>query len=379
MSLLHPYFIIAIIYMLFFSIQEVFGNKVEKKWFWFLGVYLIVLAGFRDNVGPDYGSYKMIYFYSGSKEYINIFLKALHLEGSENVDLEWLYALINKVLLNVFNAPYYILTFVIAIFAIYFKVEYTEDNTFYPFTFTLFMFIPNFFIGESGQIRQNLGTFIVYFSLRFIKERKLLLYLFWMFIATGIHNVCYLFLPMYWLVRIPLNKTIMLVLIIASVFASPFEVYRVFGDFLTNMSSESMLVDGFNGYMDESSQRLNGGFGIPEVMLMIVTFFLFVFDDKMVKEYPYYEYHRVYVVMGICLYFIFKNNPIFSSRLAGAFIGFSYIIIINAMYVVQANTKRLIYTFIIALVFFNFVVFSSFQNIIGGRYTIDLYKNYILP
>ncbi len=379
MSLLHPYFIIAIIYMLFFSIQEVFGNKVEKKWFWFLGVYLIVLAGFRDNVGPDYGSYKMIYFYSGSKEYINIFLKALHLEGSENVDLEWLYALINKVLLNVFNAPYYILTFVIAIFAIYFKVEYTEDNTFYPFTFTLFMFIPNFFIGESGQIRQNLGTFIVYFSLRFIKERKLLLYLFWMFIATGIHNVCYLFLPMYWLVRIPLNKTIMLVLIIASVFASPFEVYRVFGDFLTNMSSESMLVDGFNGYMDESSQRLNGGFGIPEVMLMIVTFFLFVFDDKMVKEYPYYEYHRVYVVMGICLYFIFKNNPIFSSRLAGAFIGFSYIIIINAMYVVQANTKKLIYTFIIALVFFNFVVFSSFQNIIGGRYTIDLYKNYILP
>ena len=139
---------------------------------------MVLLAGLRNNVGPDYGSYKMIYLYSGSKEYINIFLKALHLEGSENVDLEWLYALINKVLLNVFNAPYYVLTLVIAIFAIFFKVEYTDDNTFYPFTFTLFMFIPNFFIGESGQIRQNLGTFIAYFALRFIKERKLLLYLF---------------------------------------------------------------------------------------------------------------------------------------------------------------------------------------------------------
>jgi hypothetical protein len=379
MSLLHPYFIIAIIYMLFFSVQEVFGNKVDKKWFWFLGIYLIILAGLRNNVGPDYGSYKSLYLYSDTKEYINIFLKALHLEGSENVDLEWLYALINKVLLNVFNAPFYILTFVIAIFAIYFKVEYTDDNTFYPFTFTLFMFIPNFFIGESGQIRQNLGTFIVYFSLRFIKERKLLLYLFWMFIATGIHNVCYIFLPMYWLVRVPLNKMFMLALIIASVFASPFEVYRVFGDFLTNISTDSMLVEGFNGYMDESSQRLNGGFGIPEAMLMIVTFFLFVFDDKMVEKYPYYEYHRVYVVLGICLYFIFRNNPIFSSRLAGAFIGFSYIIVINAMYVVSSNTKKLIYTFIIALVFFNFVVFASFKNIIGGRFTVDLYKNHILP
>ncbi|NMR35130.1 EpsG family protein [Chryseobacterium aquaticum] len=379
MSLLHPYFIIAIIYMLFFSIQEVFGNKVEKKWFWFLAIYLVLLAGLRNNVGPDYGSYKMIYLYSGSKEYINIFLKALHLEGSENVDLEWLYALINKVLLNVFNAPYYVLTLVIAIFAIFFKVEYTDDNTFYPFTFTLFMFIPNFFIGESGQIRQNLGTFIAYFALRFIKERKLLLYLFWMFIASGIHNVCYLFIPMYWLVRFPMNKMMMLVLIIASVFASPFEVYRIFGDFLTNLSSDSMLVDGFNGYMDESAQRLNGGFGIPEGMMVILTFFLFVFDDKMMEKYPYYEYHKVYAVLGICMYFIFRNNPIFSSRMAGAFIGFSYIIIPNAMYVVSANTKKLIYTFIIALFLFNFIVFASFKNIIGGRFTIELYKNFLLP
>jgi len=379
MSLLHPYYIFAMIYMLFFSVQEVFGNKVQKKWFWFLAIYLVIIAGLRDNVGPDYGSYRMIYIYSGTKEYINIFLKALHLEGSENVDLEWLYALINKVLLNVFNAPYYILTLVIAIFAIFFKVEYTDDNTFYPFTFTLFMFIPNFFIGESGQIRQNLGTFIVYFALRFIKERKLLLYLFWMFIASGIHNVCYLFIPMYWLVRLPMNRITMLVLIISSVLASPFEVYRVFGDFLTNMSSESMLVEGFNGYMDESVQRLNGGFGIPEAMMMILTFFLFVFDDEMMEKYPYYEYHKVYAVMGICMYFIFRNNPIFSSRMAGAFIGFSYIIIPNAMYVVSENTKRLIYTFIIALVMFNFIVFASFKNIIGGRFTIDLYKNYILP
>lgn len=379
MSLLHPYYLIAMIYMLFFSIQEVFGNKVEKKWFWFLAIYLVIIAGLRDNVGPDYGSYRMIYLYSGGREYINIFLKALHLEGSENVDIEWLYALINKVLLNVFNAPYYILTLIIAIFAMFFKVEYTDDNTFYPFTFTLFMFIPNFFIGESGQIRQNLGSFIAYFALRFIKERKLLLYLFWMFLASGIHNVCYLFIPMYWLVRFPMNKVTMLILIVSSVFASPFELYRVFGDFLTNMASDSMLVEGFTGYMDESVQRLNGGFGIPEVMMMIVTFFLFIYDDKMMEKYPYYEYHKVYAVVGICMYFIFRNNPIFSSRMAGAFIGFSYVIIPNAMYVVSLNTKRLIYIFIISLVLFNFVVFASFKNIIGGRFTIDLYKNYILP
>lgn len=379
MSLLHPYYIIAILYMLFFSIQEVYGKKVDKKWFWFLAVYFIIIVGLRNDVGPDYGSYKGIYIYSDTKSYYSIFMKMLHMEGTENLDVEWLYTLINKVLLNFFNAPFYMLTLVIAIFAMIFKVEYTEENTFYPFTFTLFMFIPNFFIGESGQIRQNLGTFIVYFAIRYIKERKFWHYLFFIFIGSGIHSVAYLFLPMYWLARVPLNKTVMLIMIIGSVFLSPFEIYRSFGGFLDGMASDNMLVEGFNGYMDETVQRLNGGIGIPEVMMAILTFFLFTFDNKMKEYYPYYEYHRNYAVIGVCLYFIFRNNPIFSSRLAGAFIGFSYIIIPNAMYVVTARTKNLIYAFIISLVVFNFVVFSIFNNIKAGRFSIERYRNHILP
>ncbi|WP_370900581.1 EpsG family protein [Chryseobacterium gossypii] len=379
MSLLHPYFIIAIIYMLIFSFREVFYGKVDKKWLWFLGIYLIILAGLRDNVGPDFGSYKGIYIYSDTKYYISIFLKALSIDGPQPMELEWLFVLINKVLLNIFDAPFYMLTLVIAILAVFFKVEYTNDNTFYPFTFMLFMFIPGFFIGESGQIRQNLGSFIAYFGIRFIKERKLWAYLICIYLAAGIHNVCYIFLPMYWLVRIPLSKAVMLFLIITSVFLSPFEVYRQFGDFLNNIASDNTLAIGFNGYMDETTERLNGAIGIPEIMMAILTFFLFTFDTKMKERFPYYEYHRAYVVIGICLYFIFRNNPIFSSRLAGAFIGFSYIIIPNAMYVVSHNTKKAIYSFIIALVIFNFVVFSSFKNIIGGRFTFELYNNHLLP
>lgn len=365
--------------MLFFSVQEVFGKRVEKKWLWFLGIYLILLAGFRDNVGPDYGSYKAIYIYSDTKSYYSIFMKMLHMEGPDHLEVEWLYTLINKILLNVFNAPFYVLTLVIAICAVFFKIEYTEDNTFYPFTFTLFMFIPYFFVGESGQIRQNLGTFIVYFAVRYIKERKLWHYLFFIFLGSGIHTVCYLFLPMYWLARIPLSKTVMLILIIISIFLSPFEIYRTFGSFLDSMASDNILVNGLNGYMDEYSERLNGGFGIPEAMMMILTFFLFAFDTKMKELYPYYEYHRSYAVVGICFYFIFRNNPVFSSRLVGAFIGFSYVLIPNTMYVVSSGMKKMIYAFIIALVIFNFVVFSSFLNIKVGRFTIELYKNHILP
>ncbi|WP_426475301.1 EpsG family protein [Chryseobacterium balustinum] len=379
MSLLHPYYLIAIVYMLILSFQEVYVKKVEKKWLWFLAVYLIIIAGLRENVGPDYGSYQMIYYYSDTKDYVSIIMKGLFMEGPQSMELEWLFVLINKILINIFNAPFYMLTLVIAIITIFFKIEYIDNNTFYPFTFILFLFIPGFFVGESGQIRQCLGTYVVYYAIRFIKEEKLWMYLLCIYLAAGIHNVCYLFLPMYWIARIPLNKFWMLALIILSIFASPFEVYKIFGNFLDSIASDSMLVVGFNGYMDESVERLNGGFGIPEGMMMILTFFLFCFDTPMKEKFPYYEYHRNYAIVAICFYFIFRNNSIFSSRLAGSFIIFAYILIPNAMYVVSHNKKKMIHSFIMALVLFYFVVFSSFQNIKSGRFTIDLYKNYLLP
>jgi len=381
MSLLHPYYIIAILYMLLFSIQEVYSGKSNRKALYVLAVYLVIIAGFRDNVGPDFGSYKGIYVYSDTKDYISILFAALSIEGGQPMELEWLFVLINKLLLNIFNAPFYMLTFVIAALVTFFKTKFVEENTYYPFTFLLFIFIPGFFIGESGQIRQNLGCFIGYYAIRYIKERNLWMYLLWIYLAAGIHNVCFLLLPMYWVARIPINKTIMLVCIIASIFASPFEVYRVFGDFLGNIAGDNTLVAGFNGYVDEGvgGERLNGGFGLPELMMAICTTFLFVFDTAMKEKYPYYEYHRNYTVIGICFYFIFRNNPIFSSRLTGTFFAFGYLLVPNTMYVVNEGTRKLIHAFIISLVVFYFVVFSSFKNITAGRFTIDLYKNHILP
>ncbi|MEG0759940.1 EpsG family protein [Chryseobacterium sp.] len=379
MSLFHPYYLIVFIVLLVFSAQEVFGRRVEKKYLWYLALFLILIAGLRKFVGPDYGSYVGIYAFSDQIDYISILCKALYLEPPTPFELEWLFILINKVLLNVFSAPFYMLTLVIAAITMYFKIEYVEENTFYPFTFILFMFIPGFFIGESGQIRQCLGSFIVYYSIKYIKSRQLFMYVLFILIGAGIHNVCYVFLPMYWVARIPINKVVMLSAIITSIFLSPFEVYRVFGSFLEGVASDNILVEGFNGYVDESVTRLNGGFGVPEGLMAILTFFIFFFDNQMKEKFPYYEYHRNYAVIGICAYFIFRNNPIFSSRLAGAFIGFSYIIIINTMYVVNDATKRLIYTFIISLFIFNFVVFSSFKNIVNGNFTIDRYNNYLLP
>lgn len=378
MTLLHPYFFIAIIIMIVFSFQEVYSGKVDRKYLYYFGAYLIIIAGFRRDVGADYGSYWEIFNWSSTKEYWSIFLKALTLEPPTPVELEWGYVFINKVVRDL-GAPFHILTFVMAILAVTIKNKFVEENTMYPFTFLLLIFIPGFFIGESGQMRQNLGSFIAYYAIRYIKERRVWMYLLFVHIAGGIHNVCYVLLPMYWVARIPLNKAVMFIIIIGSIIVSPFEVYRVFGSWLDSFASDTSLVVGYNGYMNETVERKFGAFGIPEAMMLIVSFFLFAFDTPMKKKYPYYEYHRNYAVIAVSFYFIFKNNPIFSSRLAGVFVGFSYILIPNAMYVVSEGKKKTIHLFIMFLFLFNLIVFSSFNNITKGRFRIDLYKNWVLP
>lgn len=378
MNILHPYFIVAMVIMMICSFYEAYSGKINRKYLYYLGFYFIILAGFRDNVGADFGSYLGIYYWSETKDYWSIFLKSLGLTPPNPVELEWGFVFINKVV-KMFNFPFYMLTFVVAALAVTFKNKFVEENTMYPFTFLLIFFIPGFFVGESGQIRQNLGSFIAYFAMRYIKERRVWMYLLFIHIAGGMHSVCYILLPMYWIVRIPLNKIMMFLLIIGSLIASPFEVYRIFGSWLENLTADATVSVGFNGYMNETIVRQRGEFGLPELMMTIVTFFLFAFDTPMKKKYPYYEYHRWYALIAICSYFIFRNNPIFSSRLAGVFVGVSYLIIPNSMYVVNEGTKRLIHLFIMCLAIFNFLVFSSFNNISKGRFTIEKYKNWILP
>lgn len=205
------------------------------------------------------------------------------------------------------------------------------------------------------------------------------MFLLFIHLAGGIHNVCYLLLPMYWLVKIPLNKFIMALLFTTSVILSPFHIYNYFGSFLDSIMPNSDAVNTFNGYMSDTAERINGGFGLPEFTISIFVIILFTFDTQMKEKLPYYEYFRNYSVIGVCFYFIFRDNPIYSSRLTGIFIAASGMVIVNALYVANTQIKKFLYAYLVFSILFNFVIFSSFKNITKGNFTFDRYRNVLLP
>ncbi|AZB00472.1 EpsG family protein [Chryseobacterium joostei] len=377
MDILPLYFLVIFIILLFLAFKEYSGEYIDPRILYTICFIQIILIGFRKDVGPDYGSYKGIFSYSYIYDYSTIFLSNIPFSNSPKLGIEWLYILMNKVVLDL-GLPFYVVTLLVAIISLTLVYKFLIKNSDYPTLLLLLGFIPGMLISTGGQMRQSVAGGIMFYSFIFIKERKLFKYFICVFLAAGFHTSAWATLPLYWLVRIPMNKFLIFFLVLGSMILSPFRIYEQLGVFLNFIAGGSSISDGVNGYMDEQYARINGGFGIPEVLMALYTCFILYFNDELEEKSPYYEYYRNVTIIGICAFFILRENPILSSRLVGVFMGFVMLLMGNALSVVSKMERRFIFSGLIFIIFFNFCVFSVF-NAKKANYSIDTYYNFILP
>jgi len=85
---------------------------------------------------------------------------------------------------------------------------------------------------------------------------------------------------------------------------------------------------------------------------------------------------RNVLVAGVCLYFIMRSNPVFSTRLIGPYFGFAPIVITSVIFSVNVNTKRMLHLFFIAFMIFYYFVFAKYQGN-AGRFTPEKYQNFL--
>ena len=371
MIFLHPAFTALFILLILFSFQEVYRSEEKKSALaiWFIAVFMIVLVGFRGNVGADYPIYRSFYsLYFPTVDYSQIVDRMFFRQSS--IDIEWMYVLLNKWVFA-FGGPFQTFTLVSAIITIGVKLRIYYQNSLYPIFTVLLFFIPGFFIADSGHMRQALGMTMCLVSYQFIKSRKFWWFLLCLYVAYGFHKSAIIFLPAYWLVLIPMNSNRIFYAIIACVILSPFQVYNLFSGFLSglNLQDVSNGYNGYIGYEDKASSFMDG--------VMVLNSLLVIAYDKVAsKKIWYYEYMRNIVVVGVCLYFIFRDNPVFSTRLVGVYISFTCIIIPNIIASLNLNMKRVWHLFFVGFMIFYYFVFASYQGN-AGRFTPDRYQNFL--
>ena len=371
MVLLHPVITIVFIFIILTSFWEVYDEQYEKKkgTLWLIGICLVIMGGLRGNVGADYPVYRSMYnVFFAYVDYSEIWAK-MRFKDSQ-LDIEWGYVLLNKILF-LLNAPFFIFTLVVSLITISVRLNIFYKNSPYPAFSTLLFFIPVYFTTDNGHMRQALGMVLCFLSYQFIKKEKLWLFLVCIYFAIGFHKSSILFLPAYWLVRIPLNSSRIFYMIAICVILSPLHVYNVFSGFLESISPQD-ISSGFNGYINYEDKASS----FMDAMMVMYSIMLIAFDKLACQKIPYYEYMRSILVIGVCCYFIFRDNPVFATRLAGMYTTFSYLVIPNIVAALPIQRKRAIHFFFVCFMIFYYFVFAKYQGK-AGRFTPDAYKNFL--
>jgi hypothetical protein len=194
-----PYFIVFLIGVLF-AVLDLFAANKNLKIAMILtyGFIIIIFAGLRWETGTDWENY----------------LTAL--TNVQNVDYgqsgyEFGYELLLRFASSLSN-KYTLVLFITAIFIYSFTSGLLKKYSPYPL-FSLLLLL-SYSLNASGfGYRQDLAIALTFFSFHFIVEKKLIWYLFFIFLAIMFHQSAIIFLPAFWIARINWNKKSLFILI----------------------------------------------------------------------------------------------------------------------------------------------------------------------
>lgn len=373
MVFLHPGYTLLFIFLFIGSLLEIFQFKQKKPVFTVVaGITLIILAGFRYFVGADYPAYKNLFVgFSIYTDYGDVFDKAIFKKSSE--EIEWIFVLINKIIFDV-GLPFYFVTFIIALITITLKFSTIYKFSPLPAISVLFYFMPVFFFEDSGQMRQGVGIAVCVYSFRYIVERNLPMFLLFIYLALGFHKTSIVFLPAYWIVKIPMNSRKILIALVVSLLLSPLEPYRMFGTAFDSLMPQD-ISGGYDAYVNDSQFGGDLEFGITDIVKIFFILTILIYDKFGEKKIAYYEYFRNLAVFGLCLFYLFRGTRIFAIRLPGVYLFFlATFVIPSLIYAAEEKVKKILvsgYLLYLTLMYFNF----SKSNGNAGNFTPDKYRN----
>ena len=373
MPVLHPIFIAIFLILATASYIEIFKTKKKQSIFlWVAGILIVVAVGFRTDVGADYPVYRTLFSgFALYTSYGDVLDKALFRPNAE--EIEWIFVFLNKIIFDV-GLPFYFVTLIMAIIAVSLKFTSIYENVEFPALAALFYFMPVMFFEDSGQMRQGLGIAVSVFSFKYIKERNLWMFLLCMYIALGFHKTSIVFIPAYWLAKIPLNKTRIFWILIISLLISPLELYKLGGSLFENVTPQD-VGGAYTGYLNDRYYGSEVDTGLNDIVKLFWIIILIRYDNEGCEKVWYYEYMRNLAVFGLAMFYFFRTNEIFAVRLPGAYLFFLTMFCLpNLVYAVRDSLKSMLYLGFMTYLTMMFFYFGQ-GTADRARFTAGKYQN----
>lgn len=266
------------------------------NWTMYIPIFLCTLVfGLRYDVGVDWMSYKDSYeYYRIDPDFYNyefLYNKMCKLYSGYNLHYAWLFM----------STVFIQMIFLYKVF---------EDKRELLFWGIFFFFVTGQVLAHLNIIRHGIAFMIFLYSVKFIRERKFLKYLFWIFIATLFHRVSLLLIPLYFL---GLRKKIFLDNIYVQFIL--YFIAVIFSDLLLNyclpyLGENINLISDFYTAQQLQDMQMTLGSGYGALLRKCADFIiilLFYSLRKVSSVENFSVYFRIYLI-GMLLTYVFSLN-----------------------------------------------------------------------
>lgn len=233
--------------------------KFKNKDIIFLNVAFIemlLFLGFRDTtIGIDLQNYI---------PYFNI-INGLNLDNLFYLPLERGYVILNKLvgLVGGENVFLFVVAF-ISLLGVYYSIKKYSKN----YMLSVFIYITfQFYIFIFSGLRQGIAFSIVWLSLKYVKERKLVKFILIVLLASMFHKTALIFLPVYFIAnkRITLKYVLLFLVVFISMLILKVQLVTFVTSFL---------------YSTYAVSNTSGGYSLLVLLFAVFVFFILIRNKK---------------------------------------------------------------------------------------------------
>jgi len=326
---------------------------------------LFLLAAFRYGQGADYFSYATLYYWSNG----SILTELTSGNGSLEVGYRFLSAIFKH-----YNLPYQIFIAVIAVINIYFIYKTSAKYTKNPTLSMLIYYSFYYFVWTYSSLRQGLALSIgLYYMLEAINDSKnTIKFLIIAGVVSLLHSSALVFIVMFGVTKIKLEKKHLLILLAISI---AFSVVPL-ADIVSKLSVYVPVLQRILYYIN-GSLSISDYTSFKSVARFAFLFIAFLIYDVYCEESPVNRKIMNIYIFSYIIYFFFKFSELTAARLAIYGKILDIVIFSNAYYMLKKKENKIIY--VMSLFMLMVLYFLKEQNTLHIESMLETGHKYITP
>lgn len=244
----------------------------------------------------------------------------------------------------------------ITILVVYYSVN--KISTLPVLSFLIYGFL-YFYFQVMGQIRQGAAMSFILLSIYFIKENKVIFCFLSIFIASMFHYSSLIFLPTFFLVKIPFKKIHLIFLLISGMFLSFFITDLLLS--IIEYFPDNIIKHKFRIYTNYMVGEFHPLAYFEKIIISIIL--IYFFDNKRILNvFPFFKKIVIIYILGVFGYVVLiKNFTVIAARGFDYFIG-SIIFIIPVFNILFTTKKnKLLFNTIVILFFCSRFIYKIYN------------------